>query len=319
MKTSIEEMYTMTKRWIRMACFGLLFAVPMAVTVFIFSYSSAQAQFTATSTEDCQICHAGFQEAWEEGSHGHSVSDPVFQEAWLEQGQPAMCMGCHTTGYDPDSATWDEDKINCVACHSPIPEDHPTEPMPADRSANFCGTCHTETYFEWQVSGHRKANLTCIGCHDPHETSLKSNDASMLCATCHRDRASNFAHSAHSSEGLTCADCHISPVEGASGEKGHAVRDHSFNVQLSTCNACHAYQMHDPVQVHPETESAQAEVGVTSTEMALISDDPGNVNPLGFATLAGLVGMAAGMILSPWLERWYQRFNGRKERGEDDA
>jgi hypothetical protein len=77
--------------------------------------------------------------------------------------------------------------------------------------------------------------------------------------------------------------------------------------------------MHDPVQVHPESASSEQVEGLSSTEIALISDDPGNVNPLGFATVAGLVGMAAGMILSPWLERWYQRFNGLKDRGDSDA
>lgn len=309
----------MTKRRIRMLCFGLLFAIPVAVTVFVFSTNSAQAQFTATSTEDCQICHAGFQESWAEGSHGRAVDDPIFKEAWHAQGQPAMCMSCHTTGFNPETGTWEKEGISCEACHNPIEEDHPMEPMPADRSANLCGNCHTETFFEWQVSGHRQEDLSCIGCHDPHGTNLKSNDASMLCATCHRDRASNFAHSAHSSEGLTCADCHIGSIEGETGEKGHAVRDHSFHVRLSTCNACHAYQMHDPVQVHPEPEGTEDEARIASTEMALISDDPGTINPLGFATLAGLVGMAAGMILSPWLERWYQRFNESDERGDDDA
>ena len=202
--------------------------------------------------------------------------------------------------------------VGCEACHSPLQENHPMEPMAAERSAKLCGNCHTETYFEWQVSGHRQQDLDCISCHDPHATGLNSYDASTLCAACHRNRASNFAHSEHSLEGLTCADCHLGPLEGETGE-GHAIRDHSFHVRLSTCNDCHAYQMHDPVEVHPEPSTTKEEENIASSEMTVIREEPGPANPIGFATVAGLIGMASGMILAPWLERWYRRINHEDE------
>jgi predicted CXXCH cytochrome family protein len=184
--------------------------------------------------------------------------------------------------------------------------------MPTDRSANLCGTCHTETLFEWQVSQHRAVDLACSGCHDPHATQLKVSVGPSLCASCHRDRASNFAHTAHSQEGLTCADCHLGPLNGEQGE-GHAVRDHSFNVRLETCNACHAYQMHDPVQVHSDrpTPAAPEEAAlteITAADAVTASPEPVPVSPLGFGVVSMLVGMAGGTILAPWLERWYQRF-----------
>jgi hypothetical protein len=28
---------------------------------------------------------------------------------------------------------------------------------------------------------------------------------------------------------------------------------------------------------------------------------------MGFSALAGLIGLAGGMVLAPWLERWYHR------------
>ncbi len=135
-------------------------------------------------------------------------------------------------------------------------------------------------------------------------------DGSALCASCHRERASNFAHSAHSEVGLTCADCHLGPTDAATGE-GHAVRDHSFDVRLSTCNACHAYQMHDPVEVHPDrptpTPAASSVELPGGMDALLVSAEPAPVSPVGFAALSGLVGMASGMILAPWLERFYNR------------
>jgi hypothetical protein len=41
-----------------------------------------------------------------------------------------------------------------------------------------------------------------------------------------------------------------------------------------------------------------------------VSLEPTPVNPFSYALLSGLIGMAGGMILAPWLERWYKRFNG---------
>jgi hypothetical protein len=182
--------------------------------------------------------------------------------------------------------------------------------MPTDRSGSLCGTCHQETLFEWQVSKHRNSELSCTGCHGQHSTNLKSGDASTLCASCHRDRASNFAHTQHSQEGLSCADCHLGPLNG--GGEGHGTRDHSFFVRLSTCNECHAYQMHDPVEVHLDSSPPTVEPQPVEIVNAGVNLEPAPVNPFSYALLAGLIGMAGGMVLAPWLERWYRRFNGRK-------
>jgi predicted CXXCH cytochrome family protein len=258
----------------------------------------------------CQACHSEFHEVWSGSAHSRATSG-TFLEAWQAQGQPGECLTCHTTGYDASQNAWQADGIACAACHSPAPANHPEDPMPTDRSANLCGTCHTETMFEWQISKHRDVDLACSGCHDPHGTDLKPTSGPSLCASCHRDRAANFAHSAHSQQGLTCADCHLGPLDSPTGE-GHAVRDHSFHVRLETCNACHAYQMHDPVQVHPDRPTPEPPAAMADesapVEATTVSSEPMPVSPLGFGVVSMLVGMAGGTILAPWLERWYQRF-----------
>jgi hypothetical protein len=299
----------MMKHWIKRLFFGSLFAIPFGLASVAFVHADAPLQGTLQDDE-CQECHTGVYHAWLDSAHGNSVSDPAFLESWESKGQPRECLACHTTGYDPASDTFKAAGVNCEACHGVFPGNHPQAPMPSDRSANLCGSCHTETLFEWQVSKHRQANLSCVGCHGQHSTSLKTEDASELCASCHRDRASNFAHSAHSQQGMDCADCHLGPLNGEAGE-GHAVRDHSFHVKLSTCNECHSYQMHDPVQVHPDQPGPEAEVAeVTSSyETFGVSTTPEPVSPLGFATLAGLVGLALGMVAAPWLERWFRRLS----------
>ncbi len=297
-------------KWITRLFFGLLFALPFGLVSAAWVQAGSSAVVETTEPLDCKECHAAFYEAWEDSAHGQAVTDPRFQEAWLAKGQPNECLSCHTTGYDAISNTWEADGITCEACHSPISDSHPTVPMPTDRSGALCGTCHLETLFEWQVSKHRTSELSCTGCHGQHSTNLKSGDASTLCASCHRDRASNYAHTQHSQEGLSCADCHLGPLNGA-GE-GHGTRDHSFFVRLSTCNECHAYQMHDPVEVHTNDTSPVVNPEPVEFVNAGVSVEPSPVNPFSYALLSGLIGMAGGMILAPWLERWYKRFNDRE-------
>jgi len=287
--------------------FSLLFALPFILVTSAWAQADAPAQ-TAAEDLDCQSCHPAFYTSWEHSHHGQAFTDSTFKESWQAQGEPTECLACHTTGYDPLTNTWLAENITCEACHSPISETHPNSPMPTNRSSTLCGRCHTETYFEWQVSTHRLNDLDCVDCHGQHSTSLKAEDANALCASCHRDQSSNYAHTAHSGEGLTCADCHLVTLDGDLGE-GHAFRDHSFNVQLSACNACHAYDMHDPAEVHTTQADTTDEHldAMASVETLGVSLDPDPVSPVYFILLAALIGMAFGLLLAPWIERWYRR------------
>jgi len=245
---------------IKRLAFGILFAVPVMIVVFLVSQSAAPAyaQNDVTTKPDCKECHATFYEAWQTGAHGMATTDSKFVESWEAQGSPGQCLTCHATGYDPKTYTWEADGIACETCHFPVTATHPLEPMGIQYSSEMCGSCHTETHFEWQVSSHRQEGLECIGCHDPHQTSLKTEDSDDLCSSCHSTRAENFSHSAHSRSGLSCADCHLGSTEQEPGD-GHGSQDHSFYVSLSTCTECHAYQLHDPEEVHPPEEVSPVE------------------------------------------------------------
>ena len=294
------------KPWVKRSCLGAIFAIPMAMVAFAFFQVPVQAQEGGEPTNECQSCHPAFQEAWIAGAHGQAASDPAFLDAWAQADKDPQCLTCHTTGFDLATGMYESQGVTCSACHDSSTANHPAEPMPSDGSPNLCGSCHTETYFEWQISGHRQEELGCVDCHDPHATELKAFDESSLCSTCHRTRASNFTHTQHSQEGLTCADCHLGPIIARTGES-HAVRDHSFGVKLSSCNACHAYQMHDAVEAQPELAGTAEPDAMASVDTVSVAREPTNISPVGFAMLSGLVGMASGMILAPWLERWYQR------------
>jgi formate-dependent nitrite reductase cytochrome c552 subunit len=308
----LEDLRMIKKLLLRL-CYGLLFALPLMFFTFAMATAEDGTQDASSQTLTCPACHSNFQSAWERGAHAQTATNTAFKEAWEAGGSQGQCLTCHVTGYDPIAHTWHSEAITCLACHdaSNAPN-HPNDPMPADRSSKLCGDCHQETFFEWQVSAHRESGLSCIGCHDPHGTELKKDDPQAQCSACHRSRASNYAHSEHSKAGLSCADCHLADLPNHLGE-GQARLDHSFTVRLSTCNECHAYQMHDPVEVHPERTLPVAPVAdaMAAVETLPVTMEPLPVSPVGFATLAGLFGLAAGAILGPWIER--RTRSGRKE------
>jgi predicted CXXCH cytochrome family protein len=138
--------------------YGTLFAIPLMLLTFVFAQASPLLETTTqegTSQDlNCKGCHPAFYETWENGLHSQSWDDPAFQKSWQEQGEPVECLGCHVTGYDPGSSTWEAGGVTCERCHNPAPAKHPQDPMPVSRSSELCGDCHTETYFQWQASVH---------------------------------------------------------------------------------------------------------------------------------------------------------------------
>jgi predicted CXXCH cytochrome family protein len=263
---------------------------------------------------DCQECHAQYQDAWAAGAHGQALSDPVFQEDWEAQGKPKECLGCHTTGYDAKTGAYEAEGVTCAACHSPVASNHPLAPAFMSRSAKQCGECHRDTEFEWRNSRHGESDLTCISCHDPHATMIKANDTSTLCADCHGTRVAAFAHSNHAEEGLTCTDCHITAVDSEPG-MGNAQHSHTFDVNLNTCTACHEYEIHNPAAAMllagdgaGPGATPQPVSGLNSGSAAAVTTEPEPVSPVGFSIFAGLIGLAFGIVLAPWLERGLRRF-----------
>lgn len=282
----------------------------------------------------CVACHTEFATEWKNGPHGQAVTDPVFVQQWTQQGKPGACLVCHVTNYDPATGTWQENGVACDACHGPMKADHPKAAMPVDLSPDLCARCHSADRFgwqNWQGSAHYQRGMNCTTCHDPHSASLKLtrsltggasyNDASQLCVNCHKDVSMNFPYSAHQKQGVTCINCHVTHTVKAPGD-AHAVPDHSFTASLDSCNTCHAAQMHNAANNSSTTSAANAAmpatVQVQEAGVSPVSPIPAPVSPFGYAGLAGLVGLAAGMVMAPWLERWYRHAMTTRSRGGED-
>ena len=322
----------MTSR-IERSLIALMFALLAAgVTLVIASAQEGAPPPLQTSSSDCAVCHTEFQMTWQNGAHGKSGSDPIFLEEWTKQGKPGACLVCHTTGYDPATATYKEAGVTCEACHGPAPADHPKTPMPVDRTTDLCGRCHSDTRFGWQdwkVSTHYQRGMDCATCHDPHSASLKkvagprvgeqTDEISQLCINCHKEYSMDFSYTSHHQQGISCVDCHVKHLENAE-RTAHTVPDHSFNASLASCNTCHAQQMHSPTKAgNAQGTSAPASAQIPSeVQLASVTPEPDPVSPIGFSALAGLIGLAGGMVLAPWLEGWYQRTVNRKREENDD-
>ncbi len=300
---------------------ALMIALLLAGVSLILASAQVSLPGEVQQTPECGTCHPQFLEAWLSGPHGNATIDPAFEAAWTEQGKPGACLVCHTTGYDPATGTWAKDGVACEACHSPVPAGHPKEPMPVEKSPELCGHCHAGAHFDWQdweASAHYQRNMSCLVCHDPHiagirvvpseeEESLfaQGDKASALCLNCHHEEAMDFPYSVHHEAGLTCVDCHLGREGG--DRQTHSVPDHSFNASLTTCNACHAEQMHGPIGPSaPSSRTSNPYSAPSDLQRSGLTPEPKPVSPIGFSILAGLIGLAAGVILAPWLEKLYQ-------------
>jgi predicted CXXCH cytochrome family protein len=285
------------------------------------------------TNDNCINCHKDIAASWMTGAHGRAGTDPIFLDEWNTQGKPGACLVCHTTGYDPATGTSETSSVACTACHTPVPANHPTDPMPIDTSPDLCGKCHSDPRFEtsnWKLSAHYQRSMTCLVCHDQHTAGMKTvagvpnpgMDASDLCINCHKDAMQNFPTSKHAEAGVTCVNCHLGFNVGQSTTptdfiSAHRAPDHSFMPSLTTCTSCHSTQMHAPGQAVAAAAIKAEESGGTptptptpvATPIPLVSDTTTPVSPIGFSSLAGVLGLVGGMVLSPWLFKLYRRVN----------
>jgi hypothetical protein len=118
----------------------------------------------------------------------------------------------------------------------------------------------------------------------------------------------NFPYTSHHQQGVSCVDCHLEHME-MTERAAHTVPDHSFSASLKTCNTCHSEQMHSVAEAVGTGEAAPADLSQTVLRLqtASVTPEPQPVSPMGYASLAGLIGLAGGMVLAPYLEKAYRR------------
>jgi DmsE family decaheme c-type cytochrome len=135
---------------------------------------------------------------------------------------------------------------------------------------NICLRCHEwmTTEREWERTTHAKAGLTCVECHNPHQSTadqqvnqhLLLDQQDRMCAGCHADVARDFTRFSHhpvqvnaahdpGAEGMHCTDCH--DVHAGHGDAMLETRRVS-----DTCIKCHLDKGGPFRFVHMATEEA---------------------------------------------------------------
>ena len=271
---------------------ALMFALLAAgITLVIARAQGEQPPAQQSPSSECATCHTESEANWKNGAHG--------------QAQVATCESCHGSA----------------------PADHPRTPMPIDRSPDLCIRCHSDSRFgvqNWQSSKHNQLGMDCATCHDPHTTTLKKaagprdaqpriDDVSQLCITCHQDHSMTFSYTSHNQKGVSCVDCH---VKNFGDPAASTISDHSFNASIASCNTCHAQEMHSPTDAATQEGASAPVVAEASLEAAAVTTEPVPISPMGFSAMAGMIGLAGGMVLAPWLERWFHR--SVKQNEEED-
>lgn len=291
----------------------------LATLLLAVSPAFAQDPPPEAGTHECIGCHEGMRVYWEESPHGQALENPVFQERWQEAGSPVECLQCHTTGFDPDTGEYWEGGVACLTCHAPVPANHPDTMIPTDVSSRKCGECHVDTFNEWEVSEHGRENMNCNQCHNPHTTELRAEHSQALCQSCHHQETHYYSQTGHAKEGLLCTDCHLRVDSGAELGEGHAASNHTFAVDLQTCNQCHADAAHpepgmvgetprgtaaDNVMCYPaQTILETVPVVPASETTALVTETPApHISPLVYIIPAG-IGLVFGGLAVPLISK----------------
>lgn len=168
----------------------------------------------------CASCHEELSRKFAANPHG--------QVAAQHGAAGVDCEGCHGPGKAHVEAGGDRARIF-----------NPATATARDVDEKCLG-CHQGKHRNFERSAHGEGNVSCIGCHDIHNSTadalLKAPQAT-LCFQCHAEVEPEFSMPVHHQviEGVVqCSDCH--DLHGAVGKKG--VR--SAAAQDASCLKCHA-------------------------------------------------------------------------------
>jgi DmsE family decaheme c-type cytochrome len=145
-------------------------------------------------SETCATCH-------EEVSKGFATN-PHTKMALMHGKSGITCENCHGAGKAHVDGGGDVTKIF-----------NPAKASPKEVEAK-CLACHAGAHPNFERSPHAKAGVSCIGCHDIHqskEEALLKAPQPTLCFQCHADQRSQFNMPFHHkvNEGVVkCSDCH---------------------------------------------------------------------------------------------------------------
>ncbi|MDO9583812.1 MAG: multiheme c-type cytochrome [Desulfomicrobium sp.] len=200
-----------------------------------------------------------------------------YEDAWDKRDWLVRCGGCHATGVDLKTYTFNEKSIGCEACHgagsrhAALPRTalfekrdtivHPAK-MTSGVAVQICGSCHTRGNSKdpdfkdagWPVGFEPGMVLEPI-----YQNSYEKSDMRRLypdfASRSHHQQYIDWVQSKHAEQGVTCTSCHsvhrigIAPTRFQTKEAGssqclschsmvNANRAHSIH-SFANCLGCH--------------------------------------------------------------------------------
>lgn len=168
-----------------------------------------------------------------------------------------LCGRCHQDEHHPTYEEWNEsDHAQSLA-----------DLKESDHAEDECLECHSSEYIT--AEEHTKPTLetvttplTCVACHDVHNTENKNllrKSKKDLCESCHTMGESVPGDTPHHSQSemrlsdggvdvdtyiyqpnAACADCHrYTRAYNETGQEEHAITGHTFNINYNVCLVCH--------------------------------------------------------------------------------
>ena len=175
----------------------------------------------ASPEETCKTCHAEYVESYLKSSHG-------------KKGHPQSpanaggCTVCHGDGTEHVKAGGGR---GVGGIRNPSPRN---KAMTAEAKSNTCLSCHasmSRNLAFWSAGQHKKNDVTCSNCHNPHAATTAGNDKMLrvdtaqpapyrttvrqlayeTCIGCHREQRAQILKPSHHPivEGkVQCHSCH---------------------------------------------------------------------------------------------------------------
>jgi DmsE family decaheme c-type cytochrome len=201
----------------------LLFAFLPSASVRADAPSPAQARNTNPAdfvgADTCVTCHEEVGKGFAGNPHSKLA---------LEHGkQGVTCESCHGAGKAHVEGGGDKTKIFNPSTGT------------AKQVDQLCLSCHQGKHANFERSAHGEGNVSCLGCHDIHQSkaeNLLKASQPALCYQCHTETKSQFAMPFHHkvNEGLVnCTDCH--DAHGTFNRKNLR----SSAQQDAVCTKCH--------------------------------------------------------------------------------
>ena len=211
------------------------------------------------SNDVCQTCH---QDVWNK----HFENTP--HRALLSGGQHG-CQGCHGPAQAHVDGGGDVTKIIRFSQLTPT------------QASAICSGCHQSSLEtqNFSKSAHLANGLTCISCHDPHNSTdvnfLLKQKQLDLCYSCHKAKQAEFArpyrHRVDSGL-IQCSDCHNPHGSQTGGQLRSAAG------QFAVCTKCHTDTMgpfafeHAPVKTGESCLYCHTPHGSTNPRLLVVNN-----------------------------------------------